>query len=166
MAHLNRSYSVTKNPGVYTMILQVKENLSLRIGSLGQIDLGAGKYLYTGSALGSGGLDSRLARHLRKEKRVFWHIDYLTVNRYAAVRGLVKARCLRRMECSVNSMLLSQLSVMPIPRFGSSDCGKCSGHLLWAGDTGLDVLIKSTMRIYLELGMNPASNIPSGEGYP
>ena len=37
-----------------------------------------GDYFYIGSAKGC--LETRLQRHLRKEKRIFWHIDYLLEN--------------------------------------------------------------------------------------
>jgi len=55
--------------------------LRLRIGKLGIHNLPHGYYVYVGSALG--GLASRLRRHLRSEKRLHWHIDYLL--RQAAV---------------------------------------------------------------------------------
>jgi len=41
-----------------------------------------GYYCYTGSARGSGStnLKHRIGRHLKKEKRMFWHIDYVLKN--------------------------------------------------------------------------------------
>lgn len=34
--------------------------------------------MYVGSARGPGGIMARLSRHLSKEKRLRWHIDYIT----------------------------------------------------------------------------------------
>ena len=43
-----------------------------------KITLTAGQYAYVGSAHGPGGLRARVGRHLRTEKSLQWHIDYLT----------------------------------------------------------------------------------------
>lgn len=160
MGSLHRNYPATKSPGVYTIILRVKEQLSLSVGSLGRVNLAVGQYLYTGSALGPGGLDSRVARHLRREKRVFWHIDYLTVNRQVDVSAFVRAECLTRMECRVNEMLLSRLGAeCAVLRFGSSDCSECPAHLLWIKDLKLAVLIKKIVGVYSEAGLSPSSSV-------
>ena len=42
-----------------------------------------GDYLYVGSTRGC--LETRLQRHLRKEKRIFWHIDYFLENQKAKI---------------------------------------------------------------------------------
>ncbi len=160
MDYLHRNYPATKSPGVYTLILRVKKPLSLSVGSLGSVNLTAGQYLYTGSALGPGGLDSRVTRHLRKEKRIFWHIDYLTVNRQVDVSALVKAECLTRLECRINGLLMSRLGAeCTILRFGSSDCSECPSHLLWAKDLELSVLIKKITGVYSEAGLSPSSRV-------
>ena len=44
----------------------------------GKLTLAAGQYAYVGSAHGPGGLRARVGRHLRAEKPLHWHIDYLT----------------------------------------------------------------------------------------
>jgi Uri superfamily endonuclease len=157
------TYPATKHPGVYTLILQIQTDHTLNIGSLGSVHLTIGRYLYTGSALGPGGLETRISRHLMKEKRVFWHIDYLTVNQHVNVQAFIKAECLCRMECSVNQQLLSHLSVTPIIKFGSTDCSECPGHLLRVENLRLDSLIKNIMEVYLEAGLNPTRNTISSE---
>ncbi|MCL4436623.1 MAG: GIY-YIG nuclease family protein [Thaumarchaeota archaeon] len=160
MNHIHRNYPATKSVGVYTLVLQVKRHLSLSIGSLGRVNLVAGRYLYTGSALGPGGLDSRLARHLRKEKRVFWHIDYLTVDPCVDVSALVRSDCITRAECRVNKMLQSRLAAeCTVPGFGSSDCGECLSHLLLAKDSEFGALTKKIMDVYSEVGLNPSRKV-------
>jgi len=49
------------------------------IKSLGEILFEPGLWVYVGSAMGSGStsLENRLGRHFRKEKTIYWHIDYL-----------------------------------------------------------------------------------------
>jgi Uri superfamily endonuclease len=42
------------------------------------VSLAAGRYFYCGSAKGPGGLQARIARHMRHGKAIRWHIDNLT----------------------------------------------------------------------------------------
>ena len=64
-----------KRPRSYLLVLQVKDNLRVKVGSLGWIKFEKGIYTYVGSA--KRGIESRLKRHLRKRKVKHWHIDYL-----------------------------------------------------------------------------------------
>ena len=50
---------------------------------MGEVSFKEGDYIYIGSAKGC--LETRLQRHLRKEKRIFWHIDYLLENQKAKI---------------------------------------------------------------------------------
>jgi len=61
---------------------------------------------------------------MRQGKSVHWHIDQLTE------RGIITGIWIvpKGRECDLVSML-AQLPV-PIPGFGSSDCGRCRSHLL------------------------------------
>jgi histidyl-tRNA synthetase len=94
------------------------------IGGHLRTELGAGRYLYCGSANGPGGLKARLARHARRGKSLRWHIDQLTER--GAVTGIWVARNGR--ECDLVAMLASLPT--PVPGFGSSDCACCRSHLL------------------------------------
>ena len=118
--------------GTYTLLLACRQPFKLRIGSLGQIKIEKGQYLYTGSALGTGAvsLEQRIARHRRLNKRVKWHIDYLTVHREITVVNVICLEANKRIECQINQQILSDLNGKPIiRRAGASDC-RCSGHLL------------------------------------
>ena len=53
------------SPGAYAIVLNLPYQVSLRVGRLGEAVFPAGSYIYCGSALGPGGLRSRLGRHLR-----------------------------------------------------------------------------------------------------
>src|ERR1019366_617038 len=63
------------HPGVYQLYIHVPHSGRRTIGGLGNFEFPAGLYFYTGSALG--GIRRRVSRHLRDEKRLRWHIDFL-----------------------------------------------------------------------------------------
>ena len=67
--------------GTYAFLLCLDRETNISVGRLGLFSLPAGYYLYFGSTLG--GLFPRLRRHLDRDKRVRWHIDYL--RRYSQV---------------------------------------------------------------------------------
>jgi len=66
--------------GVYILLINVGKNLRLKIGSLGMINFVNGKYAYVGSAQNN--LEKRVERHMSKNKKKFWHIDYLLGNKF------------------------------------------------------------------------------------
>lgn len=114
--------------GTYALVIQLEDIKTLPVGRLGEFSLSSGLYVYVGSALGPGGLRARVARHLRTEKRPHWHIDTLTA--IAPIVGVWWTVSHIRMECEWARALASLPGVIiPIARFGSSDCG-CPGHLL------------------------------------
>ena len=94
-----------------------------------------GYYTYTGSALGNGAscLKHRIARHLRKKKRRFWHIDYLLANENVSVEAVIVAETNENMECPLNKYLKSIIGAKVLVKgFGASDCRKkCESHLLY-----------------------------------
>ena len=114
-----------RDGGTYALVIVLGVRLRLPIGRLGIRSLPPGYYVYIGSALG--GLSSRLSHHLRSEKRLHWHIDYLL--RQAAVAQIWYALGRDRLECTWNAILGNLPGATPsIPGFGASDC-RCSSHL-------------------------------------
>jgi Uri superfamily endonuclease len=109
------------------------------IGRLGSFPFPAGYYVYTGSA--KRGLESRVARHLRKQKKMRWHIDYLL--RQGRVVEVKKHGGDALSECELSRMVEGlRGSEIIVPGFGSSDC-KCSTHLFhfrWNPAQELDVV--------------------------
>jgi hypothetical protein len=71
---------IGRSRGTYVLVLQLYQLIKIEIGRLGLISFEPGYYLYTGSALGPGGLSGRISQHLRQktQKRSHWHIDALT----------------------------------------------------------------------------------------
>ncbi|MEA3335352.1 MAG: GIY-YIG nuclease family protein [Chloroflexota bacterium] len=119
-------------PGTYLLWFDLESALDITAGGLGPVRLNPGSYIYVGSALGSGGLRSRLGRHMSSqtaERRLHWHIDYLTSQqRPVFFRYRVG---LQRLECAWIGALCRAGAVWPQPGFGSSDCRSgCPAHFL------------------------------------
>ena len=110
--------------GSYLLLMELKNNEVIPIGQLGDILFKTGFYLYVGSAFG--GLEHRIKRHLRTDKKLHWHIDYLL--RYARVIEIFYTESPTRQECCIAKKLRDQLG--SIPGFGCSDC-LCKSHLFY-----------------------------------
>ena len=122
--------------GVYTLIIKIDSNVTIQVGSLGSTPFRKGLYAYTGSALGRGSspISSRIRRHLKRGKNVFWHIDHLTNHPSATVLAAVASTTEARMECLVNKGVLKKTGVQLHLRFGASDCRSgCGTHLVYLG---------------------------------
>lgn len=110
--------------GIYVLIIHVKKKLHIKIGALGTANLEEGKYAYVGSAQKN--LEHRVRRHLRKDKRKFWHIDYLLANDAAEVVGVRYKSGDKAEECKVAQLIAKQGKA--VEGFGASDC-HCISHL-------------------------------------
>ena len=110
--------------GAYALLISHDKDEEIRVGSLGSIHFPKGHYLYIGSAMN--GIEGRVRRHLRREKKVHWHIDYLLS--YANIATVYFLEGQKGMECSLARQC--KKGFLAIPRFGSSDC-TCKGHLFY-----------------------------------
>jgi Uri superfamily endonuclease len=118
--------TLEKKKGVYILFCRLKRNVDIQIGALGKISFKKGFYLYTGSAMN--GLKARLERHLRKEKKFHWHIDYLLNE--AVIEDIFYSEANNKnMEC-VNAKKLENKGGVPVKSFGCSDC-ECESHLFY-----------------------------------
>ena len=113
--------------GVYNLVVCLEDKRCVRVGRLGCFVFPRGYYVYTGSALK--GLEARVARHRRQEKRKWWHIDYLLAwSKVVEVRTYPTEE---RKECMLNRMVAGLAGArMVVPGFGASDCG-CETHLFF-----------------------------------
>lgn len=106
----------------YQLLIEVARRVRVRIGRLGEFDFPAGRYIYTGSAQRN--FEARVARHLRREKTLRWHIDYLLA---APGVRIIDVRRLKEAECLINQATHGDLLVS---KFGASDChAGCGSHL-------------------------------------
>jgi len=141
--------------GVYTLIISIKFPLRLRVGRLGSLSFPKGLYLYTGSALGPGGLERRVDRHLRGGGQKFWHIDHLLGSKGASVGLAIIAQTGKRMECRINRSL-ETVCKTHAKGFGSSDCiGSCASHLLRSETHSVAVLRNMIFDVYRKSGLRP-----------
>lgn len=110
--------------GCYALVISLERDEDIDVGSLGVIRFSKGYYLYIGSAMN--GIEGRVRRHLRMDKTIHWHIDYLLKS--AEIMNVYYKVGHKGLECSLAGAC-SQIS-HPVPGFGSSDCS-CCGHLFF-----------------------------------
>ena len=112
-------------PGAYLIFLHL-DGLATLPPRFEGLHLPRGRYVYAGSAYGSGGIRARCRRHLLQRDVRHWHIDWLT-----HVAGEMRiVACPGSNECDLISRLSSLPAIrLPVPGFGSSDCRRCPAHL-------------------------------------
>ncbi|MCG3253037.1 MAG: GIY-YIG nuclease family protein [Candidatus Heimdallarchaeota archaeon] len=134
---------MSENRGTYLLFIFVEQDISLTIGALGSKLFQQGNYIYIGSALGPGGLKKRIARHIKQEKKIFWHIDYLLKNNFVKIIAYGEILSDHKIECGVVNQIIrifhEKSSI--IKNFGSSDCN-CKSHLLYFNKKPINELIK------------------------
>jgi Uri superfamily endonuclease len=117
--------------GVYVLIIQLDEDTGVNVGAIGRLTFKKGLYAYVGSAQNN--LEQRVKRHLRKEKRKFWHVDYLLGNVATKVVEVLYEQADKTEECAIARVIGERGESMD--GFGSSDCS-CKSHLFRVGDYG------------------------------
>ena len=103
-------------------MFRLKENLTVKVRSGRVFSLKKGVYCYCGSAMGS--LEKRVLRHLKREKKRHWHLDFITTDsRFEPVEVWVFRE--KEFECSLAESLKGS---EPVVGFGATDC-RCESHL-------------------------------------
>lgn len=110
----------------YCLIIKLNKEIIIPVGKLGDLDFKKGFYVYVGSSLNS--IDARIKRHLKKEKKLFWHIDYLLNSPNASVKEVILERSPQKWECKIAKEIAA--NAIPLIKFGCSDC-KCNSHLFY-----------------------------------
>jgi len=110
--------------GSCLIIIKLEDNKKLEVGKLGKIDFKKGYYVYVGSAMN--GLEKRIQRHLRSQKKTHWHIDYF-LSQGKIINVFFKLSN-NKQECEIAKSLGEKLSAFS--GFGCSDC-KCKTHLFY-----------------------------------
>jgi len=129
--------------GSYVLLMHLPEEQTFAAGSLSHSPFPKGHYAYVGSALG--GFRSRLSRHLRTDKKLLWHIDYLL--QYTSLYAIITCETEGKTECVIAQTLAQQFE--SIPGFGASDC-RCPSHLFFATDDMTPSVISALETIGLE----------------
>lgn len=118
--------------GTYILEINAALPFSIEAKQFANLDFEKGFYYYFGSAQKN--IQKRLERHLRKEKKLHWHIDHITskeTNSIISIYLLPKAE--KSFECFSLAEISSRVSaVIPAENFGNSDCKTCRSHLLFS----------------------------------
>jgi len=110
--------------GSYILLIEVKKDIKIFVGKLGKLHFKKGFYVYVGSAINY--LESRINRHLRSDKKIHWHIDYLL--KYADIIDVFFKENSIKEECRLSYEFEKRLHFLK--GFGCSDC-KCNSHLFY-----------------------------------
>ena len=113
--------------GIYFLILECLNDTKIKVGRLGEINFKKGYYIYIGSALNN--LEKRIERHLRKKKKIHWHIDYLTTNENFRIIKIYYLKTNEKIECEIAKEFEKYFYF--IKNFGNSDC-KDNSHLFYS----------------------------------
>lgn len=142
--------------GTYALVLGIPEEVNLSIGQR-RFGIPQGTCVYCGSAMGPGGVEVRVARHLRlfsggRTIRKHWHIDRLLV--FSSSVTAVLAHSSENTECALAQALESQ-GMVPVSGFGNTDCKSgCRSHLLCnrlnEGDT-----VREVAGVMQAIGLEP-----------
>jgi len=110
---------------LYVVAAWVPRRTRIVVGALGPVTFERGWYAYVGSA--RRGRAARIARHMRADKPLRWHADYLFARHPATRWWTIEGP---RTECGlVEHLIAGGAARRAAPGFGSSDC-RCGGHLL------------------------------------
>ena len=129
MQNLPFHVDIPARGGTYVLVMTASSSGSFPVGSIGEMTLTPGCYLYVGSALGPGGLRARLSRHGRPANKPHWHIDYLRAHT-ELVEVWWLADMKRHEEQWVTEVASMQGARIPKDRFGAGD-SRHPTHLLW-----------------------------------
>lgn len=110
--------------GTYVLVVTLDRELNTTVGAKGPHTFSSGTYCYVGSAMG--GLDQRLKRHLAHDKKLKWHIDYLTTECASAEAWESYPEVIP--ECALGNRIEALGGIPEMDGFGCSDCG-CRTHL-------------------------------------
>ena len=115
---------MTTLQGIYVIVIKVNKDTNINIGALGNLSFTKGLYAYVGSAQKN--LQKRIKRHLRKQKRVFWHIDYLLDHPASKPVKIFFKQASKNDECTIAQEMNTRNEA--VTGFGCSDCN-CKSHL-------------------------------------
>jgi len=156
--------------GGYALILYVCRGATIMTGRQ-TFTINPGIYIYSGSALGPGGIEARVRRHLRRfewgrgmevSKGVgdHWHIDYLLP--LADSLAVAYAASESRSECLLIG-ILKERGLQVVEGFGNMDCGAgCGGHLLYMPGNDTEATLRVVVEALKKLGIKPSGMLVEG----
>ena len=118
--------------GIYVLEIYAPSPFEVAIKKFSEVHFPKGYYYYIGSAQKN--LGHRINRHLKLNKKLHWHIDYITSNIKINIKSILIFKDFPRdFECKLTGELQDQFSLIHIAKgFGNSDCNICESHLLYS----------------------------------
>ena len=130
--------------GSYLLLIKLNDDRYIKYGIRKNYFFKKGFYIYVGSALNN--LEKRMERHLRINKKNYWHIDFLL--NFGNITNIFYRESDFKEECFIANLLKEIF--LPISDFGSSDC-KCKTHLFYGSKNKLfKFIIKNNMNEYFK----------------
>jgi Uri superfamily endonuclease len=118
--------------GIYILEIFAGQPFQLLIKKFSGVKFDKGYYYYVGSAQKN--FYHRIKRHLRKNKKIHWHIDHITTipsNKIIAVYYIKNGP--KNMEIKIaNDMLVFPQITIPAKGFGNSDNPEAESHLFYS----------------------------------
>ena len=132
-------WNIPEGRGCYFLLFKLIRKEKLIVGKTGLRSFLKGFYIYVGSSMNS--FRTRVKRHIKSKKKLYWHIDYLLAK--ALIENIVCIESDKRIECKLANDLSKIFK--SVPDFGASDC-KCSSHLFFTKNRSiLDKNIKKLL---------------------
>jgi Uri superfamily endonuclease len=138
-------------------MISLESSAYIRIGKIGTHPFKKSIYIYVGSATGIGptSLEGRIKRHIKKNKRRYWHIDYFLNNDKALIKYAIFSKADAILECSMAEAIEKYLEIKhPAKGFGSSDCD-CFAHIFRVKRESEIYILNRLKKIHLKLGLDP-----------
>lgn len=116
---------VNPNHTTYRLFIHLPVDQTITVGKLGTFLFKKGVYIYVGSAKKN--IVHRMKRHLTKEKKNRWHIDYVREHGDLFYYETFE----NKEECALaNETIHTFNGQCPYQKLGSSDC-HCYSHLIY-----------------------------------
>jgi Uri superfamily endonuclease len=123
---------ISSDRGIYILEFHSSRSFSIELKKFRNIRFKKGFYYYIGSAQKN--LNSRIERHLKKDKKLHWHIDYITSLPFIKIFEIkILPDFSKEFECRVvNYINVNYEASFPAKKFGNSDCLNCHSHLIFS----------------------------------
>ena len=141
--------------GIYLHFFLVDNNITINIRNT-RIIITTGIYAYVGSSMGSGGIKARVVRHLRRRKKVYWHIDRITTSSaYTPLASIYALTDTKYSEYILSLLMYTSRCFTSVDKIGGSDNPYNIGHLFKCYTNDINVCIECGIGALMGLGYTP-----------
>lgn len=123
---------IIKDSGIYILEIYLNRNIFISHPKFSEYKFSKGFYYYIGSAQRN--LKARIIRHLSKDKKLNWHIDWLTINNNTKIKRIfILYDTPKIYECKLAQKLHNIIvDKTQLKGFGNSDCKSCYSHIYYS----------------------------------